>query len=119
MFKHILTIFSVICGVRQAFGGCRDITLESCTRDYPFDIFILPTEELCQQLCREDYADKCIFFLYDRDHENCELFDFSEQEFADSCQKFGGTPEPSLLECQQSNDPCLVRKFISRNSIEI
>ena len=112
MFKHLLTIVTLVCVVRQAFGNCRDTTLDSCLRDQPFDIFIIPTEEICQQLCREDYADKCVFFIYDRINEICELFDFNEQDFADSCQKVGGTPEPSLVECQQSNDPCSVRYSI-------
>ena len=109
MFRQLLTIFSVVCGIRQAFGNCRDTTLDSCLRDQPFDVFIVPTEEICQQLCREDYADNCVFFIYDRVNQICELFDFNEQDFSDSCQKVGGTPEPSLVECQQSNDPCSVR----------
>ena len=118
MFKHLLTIFSVVCGIRQAFGNCRDTTLDSCLRDQPFDVFILPTEKVCQQLCREDYADKCVFFIYDRVNQICELFDFNEQDFADSCQKVGGTPEPSLVECQQSNDPCSVRYLIPQPTFE-
>ena len=112
MFKHLLTIFSILFGVRQAFANCRDTTLDSCLRDQPFDIFIIPSEKICQQLCREDYADNCVFFIYDRLNQICELFDFNEQDFADSCQKVGGTPEPSLVECQQSDDPCSVRYFI-------
>ena len=112
MFKHLLIIFSVLCGLRQAFGDCRDTTLDSCLRDQPFEIFIVPSEEICQQTCRDVYADKCVFFIYDRVNEACELFDFNEQDFADSCQKVGGTPEPSLVECEQSNDPCSVRYSI-------
>ena len=118
MFKHLLTIFAVVCVIRQAFGNCRDTTLDSCLRDQPFDIFIIPTEETCQQLCREDYADKCVFFIYDRVNQICELFDFNEQDFSDSCQKVGGTPEPSLVECQQSNNPCSVRYLIPQPTFE-
>ena len=68
-------------------------------------------EDKCQQICREIYSDRCTFFIYDRQNELCELFDYDEEIYVESCSRVGGTPTPTLVECQNSTDPCTVRKI--------
>ena len=66
-------------------------------------------ESVCQQFCSDVY-DECKFFIYNRKSELCELFNYDKEIYAASCTRTGGTPQPSLNECQNSTDPCLVRK---------
>ena len=68
-------------------------------------------EKVCQEICRDIYpVDRCIFFIYDREDRLCQLFDFDEQIYVDSCKKIAATPKPDLAECKESNDPCTVRQ---------
>ena len=110
MFKQVLHIFSIVCFATQAIGDCGDLTLDSCGGDEPFNTLKNTGEEICQQVCRDVYGDKCTFFIYDRANELCELFDFDEEDYAGSCKRIGGTPTPSLADCQESTDPCSVRQ---------
>jgi len=72
-------------------------------------------EKVCQEICRDVYpVDRCIFFIYDREDRLCQLFDFDEQIYVDSCMKIAATPKPDLAECKESNDPCTVRQQLQQ-----
>jgi len=105
---QLLTIVSVVCCFKLAVGDCNDITFDTCGTEQtiPFETFTDQGEVICQQICREVYAGRCIFFIYDREDELCELYDIDEQIYVDSCKRITGTPQPSLAECKESNDQC-------------
>ena len=114
MLKHeLLTIVSVVCCFKLAIGDCNDLTFDFCGTDQtiPFETFTDQGEVICQQICREVYAGRCNFFIYDREDELCELYDIDEQLYVDSCKRTAGTPQPPLVECKESNDPCTVRQY--------
>ena len=108
----LLTIVSLVCCITLSWGDCRDTTKDGCGNDQtkPFETFTDQGEDICQQICREVYPARCIFFIYDRENELCELYAFNEDIYADSCKRTAGTPEPTLAECKESNDPCTVRQ---------
>ena len=110
---ELLTIVSLACCIKQAIGDCHDLTFDFCGTDQtiPFETFTDQGEEICQQICRDVYPGRCIFFIYDRGNELCELYDIDEQLYVDSCKRTAGTPLPSLAECKESNDPCTVRQY--------
>ena len=110
---ELLTIVSLACCIKQAIGNCNDLTFDFCGTDQtiPFETFTDQGEEICQQICRDVYPGRCIFFIYDRENELCELYDIDEQLYVDSCKRTAGTPLPSLAECKESNDPCTVRQY--------
>ena len=98
-------------------SNCNDITLDVCgnsDQTTPFEIVKLlegQEEKVCQEICRDVYpVERCVFFIYDREDRLCQLFDFDEQIYADSCKKIAATPKPDLAECKESNDPCTVRQ---------
>ena len=98
-------------------SNCKDITLDVCgnaDQTTPFETVKLlegQEEKVCQEICRDIYpVDRCIFFIYDREDRLCQLFDFDEQIYVDSCKKIAATPKPDLAECKESNDPCTVRQ---------
>ena len=75
-------------------------------------------EKVCQEICRDVYpVDRCIFFIYDREDRLCQLFDFDEQIYVDSCKKIAATPKPDLAECNESNDPCTVRQKLQQSDV--
>ena len=110
---ELLTIVSLACCIKQAIGDCHDLTFDFCGTDQtiPFETFTDQGEEICQQICRDVYPGRCIFFIYDRENELCELYDIDEQLYVDSCKRTAGTPQPPLAECKESNDPCTVRQY--------
>ena len=98
-------------------SNCNDITLDVCgnaDQTTPFETVKLlegQEEKVCQEICRDVYpVGRCVFFIYDREDRLCQLFDFDEQIYADSCKKIAATPKPDLAECKESNDPCTVRQ---------
>ena len=109
---QLLSIVSVVCCFKLAIGDCNDITFDVCGTEQtiPFETFTDQGEVICQQICREVYAGRCIFFIYNREDELCELYDIDEQIYVDSCKRITGTPQPSLDECKESNDQCTVRQ---------
>ena len=108
----LLTIFSVLCCFRQAIADCNDLTFDECGTDQtiPFETFTDQGEVICQQICREVYAGRCNFFIYDREDELCELYDIDEQLYVDSCKRTASTQQPDLAECKESDDLCTVRQ---------
>ena len=103
---------------------CNDITLDVCgnaDQTTPFETVKLlegQEEKVCQEICRDVYpVDRCIFFIYDREDRLCQLFDFDEQIYVDSCKKIAATPKPDLAECKESNDPCTVRQQLQQSDI--
>ena len=109
MSKQLLTVFSIVCLATQALADCQDITLDSCVGDPPFQTLKLASEENCQQYCSQVFPDVCTFFIYDRQQDICQLFDYDPQAYADSCALIAATPTPSLAECRASDEECLVR----------
>jgi len=107
MFKQSLTLFSIVCLAAQAHADCQDITLDSCVGDPPFQTLKLASEENCQQYCSQVFPDVCTFFIYDRQQDICQLFDYDPQAYADSCALIAATPTPSLAECRASDEECL------------
>ena len=96
-------------------GGCRDLTLDACEGEKPFNTLKDVGQDYCQEICKEVYSDKCTFFIYDGLNELCELYDYAEENYAASCKRIAGRPTPTLEECQNSPDPCVVRKsYIGR-----
>ena len=105
-------------------SNCNDITLDVCgnaDQTTPFETVKLlegQEEKVCQEICRDVYpVDRCIFFIYDREDRLCQLFDFDEQIYVDSCRKIAATPKPDLAECKESNDPCTVRHQLQQSDI--
>ena len=98
-------------------SNCKDITLDVCgnaDQTTPFETVKLlegQEEKVCQEICSDVFpVDRCTFFIYDRENELCELYDFNGDIYVDSCKRTAGTPEPTLTECKESNDPCTVRQ---------
>ena len=142
MIKQLLHIFAIAFFATQAFkdcegkilkvptttpepttpettvspgGGCRDLTLDACEGEKPFNTLKDVGQDYCQEICKEVYSDKCTFFIYDGLNELCELYDYAEENYAASCKRIAGRPTPTLEECQNSPDPCVVRKsYIGR-----
>ena len=98
-------------------GGCRDLTLDECEGEKPFNTLKNVGQDYCQEICKEVYSDKCTFFIYDGEDELCELYDYAEENYEASCKRIGGRPTPTLEECQTSPDPCVVRKLYGQTSL--
>merc|ERR1711962_1734665 len=107
MFKQSLAVFSIVCLATQALADCQDITLDSCVGDPPFQTLKLASEENCQQYCSQVFPDVCTFFIYDRQQDICQLYDYDSQAYADSCALIAATPTPALAECVASDEECL------------
>ena len=118
MFKQLLTFFSIVCLATQALADCQDLTLDSCIGDPPFQTLKLASEENCQQYCSQVFPDVCTFFIYDREQDICQLYDYDSHEYADSCALIAATPTPSLTECRSSDEECLVRYNENKSLIE-
>ena len=108
MYRQQLIAFAIICLATQALADCKDLTLDSCVGDPPFQTLKLASEENCQQYCSLVFPDVCTFFIYDRQQDICQLFDYDSQEYANSCALIAATPTPSLVECAKSDETCLV-----------
>ena len=91
-------------------GGCRDLTLDACEGGEPPFNTINQGEEQCQQICAEVFPGQCTFYIYDREIGLCQMYDYDKEIYTASCTSFGGPPTTSLDECQNSTDPCSVRK---------
>ena len=57
------------------------------------------------------FPDVCTFFIYDRQQDICQLYDYDSQAYADSCALIAATPTPALAECVASDEECLVRFY--------
>ena len=115
MYKQLLSSFVIFCLATNALADCQDVTLDRCSGNEetpPFETLTLPSAEDCQEYCRDVFTDVCTFFIYDRQQVFCQLFDNVPDIYASSCALIGGTPNPSLTECQESNDECLVRTIL-------
>ena len=112
MLKQVLTAFSFVCLATQAFADCEDITLDRCTADHPFQSLKSGTEEACQLFCNEVFSGLCTFFIYDRQQDICQVYDYGEQEYAASCARIGSTPKPSFADCEVSDENCVVRLYL-------
>ena len=115
MFKQLIASFVILSLAKLALADCQDVTLDRCSGNAeipPFETLTLPSAEDCQEYCRDVFTDMCTFFIYDRQQVFCQLFDYDPDVYASSCALIGGTPNPSLTECQESNDECLVRTIL-------
>ena len=109
MSKQLLTLISIVFLATQAAADCNDLTLDQCGGKPAFQTLQLPIEEACQTFCREVFSGVCTFFIYDRQQDICQLYDYDEHEYTDSCARIALTPNPSLAECKTSDDDCVVR----------
>ena len=92
-------------------SDCRDITMDSCHGYvHAFETLDLSSEEKCQKYCSEVYS-SCRFFIFDRENNDCQLFDYDSLDYSDSCTRVAAKPTPPLAECEESDDECLVRLF--------
>ena len=102
---------STTIGPNPMDGDCRDLTLDACDGgEPPFNTIKDQGVENCQFICANVFTDVCTFFIYDRENELCEMYDYEKEIYVATCTRFGGPPTPSLAECQVSTDPCSVRK---------
>ena len=118
MFKKLTASFVIFCLFANALADCQDVTLDRCSGNPgipPFQTLTLSSEETCQEYCHTVFTEICTFFIYDREQDSCQLFDFDSEIYASSCTIIGGTPLPSLTECQNSGDKCLVRTNLELN----
>ena len=92
----------------QATADCNDLTLDKCNGDPPFQTLSLPNEKICQKFCNEIFHD-CMFFIYDKQQDICQLYDYDSHQYVDSCALIAATPATSLIKCSSSTDECLVR----------
>jgi len=108
MLKLLSTAFLIVCLATQAFSDCQDLTLDDCAATAPFETLKdLGDEGTCQLFCREIFAGVCTFFLYDREEDLCQLYDYDPGDYAAACSIIGATPTPKLSECASSTDECL------------
>ena len=118
MFKKLTASFVIFWLSSHALADCQDVTLDRCSGNAgipPFQTLTLSSEETCQEYCHTVFTEMCTFFIYDREQDSCQLFDFDSDVYASSCTIVGGTPMPSLTECQNSGDKCLVRTNLDLN----
>ena len=118
MFKKLTASFVIFCLSAHALADCQDVTLDRCSGNAgipPFQTLTLSSEETCQEYCHTVFTEICTFFIYDREQDSCQLFDFDSEVYASSCTIVGGTPMPSLTQCQNSGDKCLVRTYLELN----
>ena len=101
----------------QAFADCNDLTLDKCNGDPPFQTLSLPNEKICQKFCNEIFHD-CMFFIYDKQQDICQLYDYDSHEYVDSCALIAATPTTSLIKCSSSADECLVRLLRKRDFVK-
>ena len=121
MFKQLIASLVILSLAKLALADCQDVTLDRCSGNAeipPFETLTLPSAEDCQEYCRDIFTDVCTFFIYDRQQVFCQLFDYDPDVYASSCALIGGTPNPSLTECQESNDKCLVRTILEFSGLK-
>ena len=111
MSNLLVQIFSILCLATQTFADCQDLTFDDCrgkTNKPPFQSLKLESEDTCQKYCSNIFPGVCSFFIYDRQQNICQIYDYDPEDYAASCNIIGGTPTPSLVECDNSNEECLV-----------
>ena len=112
MINQYLSIFAILSLAAKVSSDCQDLTLDDCrgkTNQPPFSSVKLESEKTCQKYCSDIYPNLCTFFIYDRQQNGCNLYSYDPEDYVESCNQTGGTPLPSLAECKNSNDECLVR----------
>ena len=112
MINQYLPIFAIVSLAVKVSSDCQDLTLDDCrgkTNKPPFQSVKLEEEETCQKYCSDIFPDLCTFFIYDRQQNGCNLYSYDPEEYVESCNIIGGTPLPSLSECKNLDDECLVR----------
>ena len=114
MLGQFLVILLNVYLTTKVYADCHDITLDYCIGNPPFQVLKLSREQDCQEFCSQIFPDVCTFFIHDRQQDLCQLYDYDPQEYADSCDLIAGTPTPSLAECKELNDNCLVRFYTIR-----
>ncbi len=96
----------------SALALCSDTTFDGCNKDaFPaFETAKGLNETTCQKLCKDIYGFKCTYFVFDRRDKSCELFDQDNgQDYFGTCNRVGGTAEPSIADCDTANEDCKVR----------
>ena len=89
---------------------CTEMTFDECDEGLPFKTLKDITPESCQtDWCANIFGGTCTFFIYDREHELCELFDTPIDDYVSTCDILGGPFGLDLQLCADSNDPCDVR----------
>ena len=101
----------------QTISGCNDLTFDKCNGEPPFLTLTLSNEKVCQTFCNEIFHD-CIFFIYDRQHDICQLYDYDSQKYVESCALVAATPVPSLDKCKSLDDDCLVRNLKTKDIVK-
>ena len=112
MLNQFLSILVIVSLATKVSADCQDLTLDDCrgkTNQPPFSSVKLESEKTCQKYCSDIYPNLCTFFIYDRQQNGCNLYSYDPEDYVESCNQTGGTPLPSLVECKNSNDECLVR----------
>ena len=147
MYKQVIfALFVTMAFIDFVNGSCRDLTLDEC--DYgengPFEtkkgiivfndtsslvadhvafllIIVFGTESnlaKCQGLC-QIYEDRCVFFIFDTESQQCEVFDYPYEEYTKSCNIFGASSSPDITTCKDESieDPCIVSTKFSPTNI--
>ena len=93
---------SIFC-FRKVNGDCLAVALDECKAEEnnpAFETSKGGDETTCQTLCNTIYTGRCKFFIYDRQHNFCKLFEYDPEVYAASCSIISGTPYPGIENCQ-------------------
>ena len=92
---------------------CRKVTFDDCHNEPPLMTYQDINVAECQEKqCNQLHNGECKFFLYDRKHKLCELFNFDYVEYIETCTIIGGPKNVETETCGMSSDACNVCIFI-------
>ena len=106
MLKLLLLLASL---VNLSKESCRDLTYGDCedgVSGAPFETLKDLDEENCQLFCNQIFEGTCKFYILDRKHTTCELYDYEPNQYVATCNIIGSTPQPEVGGCATSNDVC-------------
>ena len=103
---------TTITNTTTTFRGCNEVTLAYCRFVQKDSSSGKKDVSSCQRYCKGH--PKCIFFMWEREHQICKVSEFDLMDFDVSCMEIGGPPSPNIEEClfQRRGGHCQVNYFL-------
>ena len=96
--------------------GCSQITLDECDDRMPFETYKNIEADVCQNIfCNQVFAGRCNYFIYDREHMRCQLYERPIEDYAPTCEILGAPRGIDFEACKTTTNPCDVSFLLHWN----
>jgi hypothetical protein len=89
---------------------CNSFTFGQCKihEDDLIEVIEQITPTGCQEFCQLVYPERCSYFVFRENFNECLLLNKTLKHFLHTCKKIGGPIDPTAQECLDLQDPCKV-----------